>query len=111
MASGDRKRGLIMLITAVVGAAAWAGLLMVLKDHDLVRNPRVFKVLGFPLAGAAIVALFGLAKLVLGRSIAEIGQSWDDLKGWQRGLLGTFIVGLAVAMIITIVGFAITVMM
>jgi hypothetical protein len=111
MASGDRKRGLIMVVAAVVAAAAWAGFLAVLKDHDIVRNPRVFKVLGFPLGGAAIVALFGLAKLVLGRTLAEIGQGWDDLKGWPRGLLGTFIVGIAVAMIVTVVGFAIAVMM
>lgn len=108
---GQRQRGFVMFVCAVVGAAAWAGVLAVLKDHDIVRNPRVFKLLGFPLAGAAIAALVGLAKLVLGRSLAEIGRGWDELAGWQRGLLGVLVVAIALAVIMTAVGFAITVMM
>lgn len=83
-----RRRGVVMLVGCVLAAAAWAGLLAVPKDHDIVRNPRVFKVLGFPLAGAVIVALFGLAKLVLGRSLGEIGQDGTSSRAGCAGSSG-----------------------
>lgn len=111
MGRGDRTRGLIMLVGCVVAAAAWAGVLALLKQHEVVENPRVFRLLGFPLAGAAIVALVGLAKLVLGRSLREIGRGWDELAGWQRGMVGLLVVAIAVAVIVTAVGLAITLMM
>jgi hypothetical protein len=33
-----------------------------------------------------------------------LARRWDDLKGWQRGILGTFIVIVALALIIGGVG-------
>lgn len=111
MGSGHRTRGLIMVVCCVIAAAAWAGVLMLLKQHDVVHNPRVFKLLGFPLAGAVIVALVGLAKLVLGRPLGEIGRAWDEIAGWQRELVGPFVVAVAVVVIITAVGVMITLMM
>lgn len=100
-----------MLVGSVLAAAAWAVVLMLLKRYDVVANPRIYKLLGFPLAGTAIVALVGLAKVVLGRSLGEIGRGWDELAGWQRGLVGLLVVAIAVAVIMTAVGIAITVMM
>ena len=67
----------------------------------------------FPFAGAVIFALIGLAKLVLGRSLGEIGRAWDELElaGWQRGLAGLLVVAVAVVVIMTAVGIVITLMM
>jgi hypothetical protein len=85
--------------------------LWLLKEHEVVGNPKVFKVLGFPLALAVFVAVMGLAKLVLGRSLGEMARDWDNLAGWQRGVVGLIVVALAIVVIMTAVGIMIVVMM
>ena len=56
----------------------------------------------FALPGA--YALSGIIELVTGVSFFEFVRRWDELKGWQRGIFGTFIV--LVAGTIIICGFA-----
>jgi len=42
----------------------------------------------------------GLVELVSGRPFQQLGRAWMDLKGWQRGVLGTFIILVAIAVMI-----------
>lgn len=45
-----------------------------------------------PLALPGAYALSGLVEFVTGVSFFELAAQWDQLEGWQRGILGTFIV-------------------
>lgn len=56
----------------------------------------------FALPGA--YALVGLTEFITGISFFEFAKRWDELKGWQRGVFGTFIV--LVAGFLIICGFA-----
>lgn len=106
-----RKRGLVLLLTCAPAATGWALVLGLLGDHHVIESPLVFKLLGFPLAIAIIVALLGLAQLVFGRTFGELARAWDEMAGWQRGVVGTIIVAIAVVAIITAAGLAITLLM
>jgi len=44
-----------------------------------------------------VLALGGLIELVTGVSIKEMAARWDSLTAWKRGLLGLFVVILALA--------------
>ena len=56
----------------------------------------------FALPGA--FALQGLLELIGGVPFLELARRWDQLKGWQRGVLGTIIVLIALAVIVGGVG-------
>jgi hypothetical protein len=45
-------------------------------------------------------ALMGMLEIVAGVAFSEIGQKWDDLAGWQRGILGTAVAIIAFALVI-----------
>ena len=53
---------------------------------------------GFAVPGA--LALVGLIQLVGGVPFAELALKWDELQGWQRGVLGVLFVGAASSVII-----------
>lgn len=106
-----RTRGLIMLVSCLVGAAVWAGVLALLGTYGVVDYPRVYKILGLPFAAATVMALIGLAQLVFGRTLGELARAWDDIAGWQRLIVGLLVVGVALTIIITMVGVAITLLM
>ena len=48
----------------------------------------------------AIPFLAGLAVYVTGRPFRELAAAWDELRGWQRGVLGILIVLVAAAAIL-----------
>lgn len=52
-----------------------------------------------PLAVPGAYALMGMLEIVAGVPFSEIAQKWDDLAGWQRGILGTVVVIIAFALI------------
>ncbi|EDY18556.1 hypothetical protein CfE428DRAFT_3941 [Chthoniobacter flavus Ellin428] len=52
----------------------------------------------FALPGA--YALSGLIEFLTGVSFLEFARRWDELKGWQRGIFGTFIVIIALFLIL-----------
>jgi hypothetical protein len=56
----------------------------------------------FALPGA--FALQGLIELITGVPFLELARRWDELKGWQRGVLGTIIVLVALVVIVGGVG-------
>jgi len=96
-----RRRGLlhflIGLAVFVVGLAVPVFLLPYL-GHQLTPHGMI----PFALPGA--YGLSGLVELVTGISFFEFAARWDQLKGWQRGIFGTFIV--LVAGFLIICGFA-----
>jgi hypothetical protein len=52
-------------------------------------------------------AMGGLLELVSGVPFAQIAGRWDQLAGWQRGVLGLLVVAVAfVVMMFGIVGYA-----
>ena len=76
----------------VIGLGAFAvGLtipMFVLPYFGLQLTP--MGMIPFALPGA--YALSGLVELITGVSFLDLARHWDDLQGWQRGILGTFIV-------------------
>ena len=107
-ASGSRDRTSIRrkgLLRFVIGLAVFAvGLTMpvfVLPyfGHQLTPPGMI----PFALPGA--YALFGLVEFGTGISFFEFAARWDELKGWQRGIFGTFIVLVAMVLIISVGAF------
>ncbi|ALV04518.1 hypothetical protein [Roseateles depolymerans] len=95
-----RKAGLKQLVTAGVIAVLIEALMLWLKDHGR-------SIVGIGWAIPAAFALTGLIQLVSGVPFLELSARWDSLKGWQRGILGTLIVIVAVAlMMLGFIGFS-----
>lgn len=64
-----------------------------------------FKLVAMDVPGA--FALAGLIELVSGVEFQRTSSAWDDLAGWQRGMLGILVVVLAfVVMMAGVVAFA-----
>ena len=55
------------------------------KDSVVVRN------LIIPLGLPGAFALMGLLEIITGVPFNDISGKWDNLKGWQRGVLGIII--------------------
>jgi hypothetical protein len=98
---GIRQRGLKRMLLGAVIAAVWGA--VVLWGELSLMGPS----LGLP----GVLFLIGLVELVSGRSIAELSQRWDELKGWQRGILGLAIVAIATAVILVIAGTIVVVLL
>ncbi len=45
-----------------------------------------------PLALPGAWALMGLLEVVTGVPFTQVAQKWDELAGWQRGVLGVLVV-------------------
>jgi hypothetical protein len=94
-----RRKGLLRF---VIGLAVFAvGLtipLFVLPyfNHQLTPTDMI----PFSLPGA--YALSGVIEFVTGVSFLEFARRWDELEGWQRGIFGTFIVVIALFLIIAV---------
>jgi hypothetical protein len=100
-ATSIRKRGLLhfaLWMLAFLGAMAVPVLLLPRLGFQL--SP--FGMIPFALPGA--FALKGLLEFVTGFPFLELARRWDELKGWQRGVLGTIIVLVALVVIIGGVG-------
>jgi hypothetical protein len=84
-----RRRGLFrFLIWLAVFAAVMTVPIFVLPYFDFQVTP--IGMIPFALPGA--YALSGLIEFITGVTFLECARRWDDLKGWQRGIFGTFIV-------------------
>lgn len=83
-----RKRGLVRFLTGAGATAAVICLVSwLLPKVDAQLTP-------YGLMSAAIpggIGLTGLLESVTGIPYREWARRWDSLKGWQRGVLGTFI--------------------
>lgn len=82
----------IGLLKLLGGALVFALILSYFMSHGLgTGNP--FKIIGPAIPGA--FALTGLVEMTVGMPITEVSSAWDELAGWQRGVLGILVVVLA----------------
>lgn len=94
---GIRRRGLKMMLIGAVIAAAWGAVVMWVDSRGRY-------LMGPGLGAPGVLFVAGVVELVSGRSIAHLAQRWDELKGWQRGILGLVIVAIATTVIVAIAG-------
>src|ERR1035437_4677538 len=82
-----RKRGLAMF---VIGGVVFAGILYLMYWLSAHRHQFNVEIIGasVPFAFACI----GFIELVSGSPYYRLARRWMGLRGWQRGVLGTFIV-------------------
>jgi hypothetical protein len=93
------------LVKLLGGALVFAMILSYFKQHGLKAGTNPLKIIGPALPGA--FALVGLVELCTGMHVAEVASAWNALAGWQRGILGIFIVAVAfVLMMLGVVLFA-----
>jgi len=95
-----RRRGLKMLVGGGIVLAAILVLLYWLSAHGYRFH--------YAVIGASLPFVFvcvGFIELVTGSPYQRLGQRWMALAGWQRGVLGTFIVFAALMIILCIVTF------
>jgi hypothetical protein len=95
-----RKRGFKMLVIASSLFVANILLLLWLSSH---AHSVHFPIVGMSLPLA--VALIGGTEVITGSPFQRLAASWMSLRGWQRGVLGTFIVFASLAIIMCAVTF------
>jgi hypothetical protein len=95
-----RKRGSKMLACGGIVFAAVLYLMYWLSAHHYGFH--------FAVISASLPFVFvcvGVIELVTGSPYLRLAQSWMGLRGWQRGVLGTFIVLAALVFVILAVTF------
>jgi hypothetical protein len=95
-----RKRGLIMF---VIGGIVFAGILCLMYWLSAHNHQFNLEVIGASLP--FVVACIGFIELVSGAPYYQLARRWMDLQGWQRGVLGTFIVLASLVIILLVVTF------
>lgn len=94
MATSIRNRGATKLLIGSLGMAAVWLLVHFARSKGFVPSSLVAMI---PLAIPGVYALIGLLEIIAGVPFVEIAEKWDSLAGWQRGVLGLFIVVCAFA--------------
>ena len=96
-----RKRGLKLL--AIGGGLFAANVLLLLWLSSHAHS------IHFPIVATSLplaFALIGTIELITGAPFQRLANSWMQLRGWQRGILGTLIVVASLAMIMCLVPFS-----
>lgn len=96
MHTSIRKEGLIKLILGSAGMALIFGIVYFIRLQGFAPTSLAM----IPLALPGAYGLSGLLELVAGVPFTGIAEKWDDLAGWQRGVLGTLAVILAFVLLI-----------
>lgn len=94
-----RMKGLLKVVLGTAGFAIGLGIVHYILPHFKLQPTPVGLV---PLALPGAYALAGLMELITGLSFLEMAMRWDQLKGWQRGVLGTLVVLVSGALILWI---------
>jgi hypothetical protein len=92
MFTGTRGRGVIKLGAGIFGAILVGFVIYFIRQKKLVPAS-LFAMI--PLAMPGAYALVGLLEAITGVPFAEISSKWDELAGWQRGILGLLVAALA----------------
>jgi len=92
-----RRRALKIIAVGALIAVAWTAVVLALSERG-----RQFW--GPGLGVPAVPLLVGLVELVAGRTFLDLAQRWDELKGWQRGILGLVIVAIATTVFVVVGG-------
>lgn len=93
--NGTRRQGLGIFLVG-------AGLAVAIGAFASKMVAAGYSIFGWGWALPGAVALAGLVQLVSGVPFSELSRRWDELAGWQRGVLGTLIFILASALILGI---------
>jgi hypothetical protein len=84
-----RRRGFLRFLV-------WLGVFVVAMAVPVFLLPKLGHQLTpigmIPFAVPGAYALTGLIEGITGITFLECARRWDELKGWQRGVFGTFIV-------------------
>lgn len=98
-----RRRALKRVAVGSVIAGAWVAFMLLIDSQGyFVWGPG----LGLP----CVPLLVGLAEVITGRSFHDLSRDWDELRAWQRGVFGLFIVLAAFVVIVVIAVAVITLM-
>ena len=89
----DSKSVRLSGLKKMVGGAIGTALIALLLAWLLSSQDRAFISLGALLPAA--VVLVGLIEVITGIEFTRISSAWDDLRGWQRGVLGLIVVAAA----------------
>jgi len=95
-----RKRGLKLL---ALGGGIFAAILFSISWLSAHRHHFAFAVIGASLP--FVLACIGFIELLTGAPYLRLAQSWMNLRGWQRGVLGTFIILASLVIILCVVTF------
>lgn len=94
-----RTKGLIKFI---IGSMAYAIVFSTFLNQDRETQSHGIYLTSILIALPGILTITGLIELISGIEITQISHNWDDLKGWQRGILGVIICIFAFAIMIGI---------
>lgn len=100
-ASGIRRKGLLRFVLSAAVFALGVGYVLFIGPHSH-EEWDMGDLLIFAVPGG--YALVGLIEMITGVPFSNLARKWDDLKGWQRGVLGTLIVIFASGLILGAVG-------
>ena len=90
-----RMMGAVKAVGGLLGSFI---LYAVLSSIFSAQNLHTFSMIA--IATPAAYGLAGLLEFVTGMPFFQIASKWDELAGWQRGILGLVIVVLAFVLII-----------
>jgi hypothetical protein len=94
---GFRRKAWMKCLVGLVGFAAIFAIFAAISTPDVqFNNP-------FKLIAPSIPFVYfciGFIELVTGRPYRQLAQAWMALKGWQRGVIGTFIVLAAIVIML-----------
>jgi len=92
-----RTKGLLKFIG---GGILFAFALSVTLQNQLAdpeHGGGLFKMIAMATPGA--FAIIGFFELLTGLEFLHIAKKWDDLRGWQRGILGFLVVALSIVLL------------
>jgi hypothetical protein len=84
-----RKRALVGMVVSAVLMAPFVGLLVWASSEG-------YQIYGLGIGAPLIPFMYFLTEFTMGESFGATARKWDQLKGWQRLVLGLMIVAMAV---------------
>ena len=96
MGSSIRRKGFVKLAIGAVALIAVSFFVYWLQQQGYTPNSFALIALGTPVA----IGLVGMLEVLMNRPFSEMEDWWNNLKGWQRGVLGVFVVIVAFAVLI-----------
>lgn len=99
-----RKKGIIKILIGIIAFIVISFLVVWLTRHGYTPRTFMLIVLGTPVA----IGFVGLLEVLMNRPFSEMEDWWNNIKGWQRVLIGVFVVIVVFGIIIVGVSVATT---
>jgi hypothetical protein len=96
MSISVRKRGIRRFLLGFAAGVAAGFFLYWLQQQGYMLNSFAMIAVATPAAWG----LVGLLEIITNRPFSEMEDWWNGLRGWQRGILGLFVVIFAFALLI-----------